>query len=172
MKHARNYRAVYISWPNEINMHLCNFHNNFFPKSYLYLIAFRWRFEMKKVPTIYFQFVLLKKKSFSNVFENCSCYSVAYKRQFIVFFITHHLNVDNKAYAINNPNCLVTFIKRYMKLSLLQTYHHILFLASVVYIHEDSDQSRCHTHHLLCTDHTKCYNKCRSNEGGRLYIKK
>ena len=90
----------------------------------------------------------------------------------LVFFITHHLNVDNKAYAINNPNCLVTFIKRYMKLSLLQTYHHILFLASVVYIHEDSDQSRCHTHHLLCTDHTGWYSCCRSGVGNKLYIKK
>lgn len=52
------------------------------------------------------------------------------------------------------------------------SYRHIWDPSNVVYIHEDNDQSHCHTHHLLCTDHTGWYSCCRSGVGNKLYIKK
>ena len=43
------------------------------------------------------------------------------------------------------------------------SYHRIWFHSNELYIHEDSAQSHCHTRHLLHTDHTCCYNRCRSS---------
>ena len=55
-----------------------------------------------------------------------------------------------------------------LKLVTMFSYRRIWVPSSVVYIHEDSDQSHCHTRHLLYTDHTECYSHCRSNGGNRL----
>lgn len=39
---------------------------------------------------------------------------------------------------------------------MMTTYRHIWVVASVAYIHEDRNLSKCDTRHLLYTDHTAC----------------